>query len=715
MNYLKKIFFLPSFTDDFETYSARMLRVIMVFLTIVGFIYTITNIFNAPQNSLRFILQFASILATSGTMYLLVHIQRRPQLAAITLVLFAWVIFTIAAYTGGGIISSAYMGYLVVLVITGLISTRLTLTIIITVLCIASGYILIYLEQNGLLPISRVENSIQNIWLDSIIYFMLVAGLQILAARIVREALRRVHQENQQKQQAEQNLNTTINAAHLATWQANLKTGEKIYSKQYLEFNDGFALAEDFANVHPEDREAVIRTITNAAQGKIDEFSLSHRIISPSGKTRWIESWGRISRDNQGQPEIMAGLAQDVTDKKHTEQRQKKRSELLTKVIEIGKEVTQTNNIDSCTKKIHESIQEGLQFDRVGLFLYDENQQVIRGAYGTNQQGEIEDTSWFVQKAQEYEPWQIALRDPDGASIIKNYQEIHDILPIDNEVAQVKEYVTLAAWSGLHPVALITVDNVFTNRPITDEKIEALRLFAGYAGLAITNARHLEAINNELESFSYSVSHDLRSPLRAIVGFSQILMTDFEQTFDANSYKYLQKIHQNGQKMGILIDDLLNFSRVGRQTLRIAKINLTPIVTNIAKELNSKNPDRKIIWKINELPACHADYNLVQQVLVNLIENAYKYTSTTTEPEIEIGSTKQGKKVIYFVRDNGIGFDIKYTDKIFGVFQRLHHDTEFEGTGVGLATVQRIIERHNGKIWAESETGKGATFYFTIP
>ncbi len=598
MKRLRKIFSLPSFEDNFEIYAAQMLRLLIVFLLTAGTVYALINILTDPKNITRYLYQFLFIFGVCASMFLLIR-ARHPQAAAIVLTLATWLMFSVAAYTGGGILSSAYIGYLVVLVIAGLLSANRAWVIIIAILCSVSGYALVYLEQNRLLPAATVPNNSPNIWLDSVIFYILVAGMQIIAARIVLDALKLAREENRQKQDAEE--------------------------------------------------------------------------------------------------------------------REKKRSALLTKVIEIGKEVTQAKDIDTCMRKIHESIQKGLQFDRVGLFLYDENQRIVRGAYGTDQNGNMEDTSWFIQDADQYEAWQIALRDADGLNLIKNYREIHKNLPEDNEMARVKEHVTLAAWAGKKPVALIAVDNVISNRPITAEKVEALRLFAGYAGLAITNAHNLEAINNELESFSYSVSHDLRSPLRAIVGFSQILMTDKSQNFDKESYSYLQKINENGRKMGTLIDDLLHFSRVGRQTVKKIKINLSLMATNIAAELNTQQPEHIPTWKIEEALECTADYNLLQQAIFNLLENAYKYSSTSPEPCIEIGSIRQSSNTIYFVRDNGIGFDIKYANKIFGVFQRLHHENEFAGTGVGLATVARTIERHNGKIWAVSEPEKGATFYFTLP
>jgi signal transduction histidine kinase len=349
------------------------------------------------------------------------------------------------------------------------------------------------------------------------------------------------------------------------------------------------------------------------------------------------------------------------------------------------------------------------------LFLYDENLHIIQGAYGTDRQGNIEDTSWFLQNADTYDAWQIALKDPDGMSFIKNYAEQNRHLPPGDEMYGVQEHVTLAAWSGKQPVALIEADNAITNRPISEESIEALRLFAGYAGLAITNARNFETINQELESFSYSVSHDLRSPLRAVVGFSKIILSDHTETLTPEVREYLQKINDNGRQMGALIDDLISFSRVGRQSLKIVSCDTQAIVQNIVENLQAKNAEQHITWRIGRLPNRRADYGLFQEVWVSLLENACKYTRTVENPTIEIGAIVDEDQVTYYIRDNGIGFEMQYASKIFRVFHRLHLHDEFEGTGVGLAIVHRIIQRHGGRVWAESEPGKGATFYFTLP
>lgn len=225
----------------------------------------------------------------------------------------------------------------------------------------------------------------------------------------------------------------------------------------------------------------------------------------------------------------------------------------------------------------------------------------------------------------------------------------------------------------------------------------------------------LEEANRELEGFSYSVSHDLRSPLRAIQGYSRILVDDYGPELDAEGHRLLDVITANTRQMGQLIDDLLAFSRLGRQVLKLSQVNMKALVTAVISELQETPGVGRPEWRLLSLPPAWADSRLMHQVWVNLLANAIKFSSHNDRAVIEVGSLQEGTEQIYYVKDNGVGFDMKYADKLFGVFQRLHSTAEFEGTGVGLALVQRIVDRHGGRIWAEGKVDQGATFYFIIP
>ena len=238
----------------------------------------------------------------------------------------------------------------------------------------------------------------------------------------------------------------------------------------------------------------------------------------------------------------------------------------------------------------------------------------------------------------------------------------------------------------------------------------------------------LEAANKELESFSYSVSHDLRAPLRHIGGFSKMLVEEFGSTLDPTAQHYLDRIQAGAQKMGLLVDELLNLARVGRRALTLQPTKLSEIVAEVIAILQPESEGRQVEWLIADLPVVECDPVLVKQVFQNLLANALKFTRpragagggawaetpAPTRAVIEVSCTKEDGQTVFVVRDNGIGFDMKYVDKLFGVFQRLHSSEDFEGTGIGLATVQRIVQKHGGRVWAEGELEKGAAFCFTL-
>jgi signal transduction histidine kinase len=262
--------------------------------------------------------------------------------------------------------------------------------------------------------------------------------------------------------------------------------------------------------------------------------------------------------------------------------------------------------------------------------------------------------------------------------------------------------------------------------PLADEKV--LNIGAqDYRRLEKLNAelefrvqertRQLQDTIEELESFSYSVSHDLKAPLRAIDGFSRILIEEYQDKLDDDGRRVLDIIRNSTLKMGQLIESLLDLARLGRKQMNIVDIDMQTLITNVFNEVRSMAPERNVELRLGTLHTVEADPVLMQQVLTNLISNAFKFTRDREKAVIEIGSEhrENGRETVYWVRDNGVGFEMKYVHKLFGVFQRLHTEREFDGTGVGLAIVQRAIHRHSGHVWAESNLNEGATFYFSLP
>ena len=457
---------------------------------------------------------------------------------------------------------------------------------------------------------------------------------------------------------------------------------------------------------------------------------LTPRLGPVTGATYWIAQSSFIlvvgvllSLTLTSMDDALARATHELKERQRAEEREQRRSELLGKIFLLGKAVTEVTQFRTTLLRIWHGVQHDLDFDRVGLFLYNPRDNSMQGTFGTDRTGKMIE-AWYVKFDLDPQTFFYdVVRSPHGLYFTKDYEKANHVPP-QHEMAGVKYYAAVAVRAGDKPVAIIAVDQLITGRPITEEQLEALRLFAGYAGLAIENARlnqelelrveertkQLELANKDLEAFSYSVSHDLRAPLRAINGFASVLQEDYAVEMQEMGQSFVTRILENTRRMTQLINDLLAFSRLGRHALQKKQLEPAPIVQEVWEELLGQHEHREIIFIQGALPVCEADPTLLRQVFTNLLGNALKYSSTRETARIEIG----WRGGAYFVQDNGVGFDMDYAGKLFGVFQRLHRTDEFEGTGVGLATVHRIIEQHGGRIWFESEVDKGATFFFTL-
>lgn len=260
------------------------------------------------------------------------------------------------------------------------------------------------------------------------------------------------------------------------------------------------------------------------------------------------------------------------------------------------------------------------------------------------------------------------------------------------------------------PAAILETNNDITERRRREEEIKRLNQELARRSM------ELESSNKELEAFAYSVSHDLRAPLRHMAGYTELLQKRIAPSLDEKSQRYMQILLESAKRMGNLIDALLAFSRIGRAEARNSLVSMDQLVKEAVAEVQPDTEGRNIAWKIGALPNLYGDRSMLRVVLVNLLSNAVKFTRTRDEGQIEIGAANGNPdEAILYVRDNGVGFDMQYANKLFGVFQRLHNSATFEGTGIGLATVQRVIHRHGGRVWAEGSVDKGATFYFSAP
>ncbi|MFO8089553.1 MAG: ATP-binding protein [Desulfatiglandaceae bacterium] len=280
------------------------------------------------------------------------------------------------------------------------------------------------------------------------------------------------------------------------------------------------------------------------------------------------------------------------------------------------------------------------------------------------------------------------------------YEVEHDFADIGRRVMLLNARQIQRVW-GKERIILLAIED------ITEKK--------GHEREVVKARDAAEAANKELEAFSYSVSHDLRTPLRSIDGFSHALLEDYQDKLDDTAKSYLDRVRKATQHMGHLIDDMLKLSRVTRSEFQPESVDLSALVREISEKLQQCNPDRMIDAIIHEGVIVNGDPSLLKIALENLLGNAWKFTSREVQPQFEFNTIVKEGKTVCFIRDNGVGFDMAYVDKLFGAFQRLHTTFEFPGTGIGLATVQRVFNRHGGEVWAEAEVGKGATFYFTLP
>ena len=303
--------------------------------------------------------------------------------------------------------------------------------------------------------------------------------------------------------------------------------------------------------------------------------------------------------------------------------------------------------------------------------------------------------------------------------------------PLDSKVS-----VALPIIAGDQLYGVLGVSFARPERRVSRGQLKALAILARTAATALETVAHvnqlrgmnealesrvrertreLEIANKDLESFSYSVSHDLREPLRAVEGFCEVFRSEFEAGVPEPGRKLLERIWSGATRMNRLINDLLHFSRFSREPLNCLRVPLREMVLEIVADLQERLGQREVTVHVEDLPDCYGDRALLEQVLINLMSNAFKFTAGRGAARIDVGSLRQGDRIVYYVRDNGVGFDMKYADKLFGVFQRLHSKDAFEGTGIGLSIVHRIIQRHGGSVWADSRPDEGATLYFSLP
>jgi PAS domain S-box-containing protein len=405
-----------------------------------------------------------------------------------------------------------------------------------------------------------------------------------------------------------------------------------------------------------------------------ERFSIETLILSQQQNARWLQ-WNVVSKNGK-----WFFNARDITEVKKAE----KVRNSLASIVKQSKDATYIVNSQGAFFSWNNGAQQ--------IYGYSEEEAINMKIWSIIPEEFQADTAQIIQRVSQGE-----LAEPIETKRVAKSGKLIDVLVYSSLIVD--------SESGEKSIAITERD--VTLEKITQEQVRQLNMHLQ------KNVIQLEAANSELESFSYSVSHDLRAPLRAVSGYTNILEETYIQHFDEEARTVFNTIQRNVRKMSQLIDDLLDFARLGRKAVPKRDMDMNELVKKVLDDQRQTASNAKFI--VHPLHHAYGDHALLTQVWTNLVSNALKYSRNVSVPQIEVGSSQNDDETTFFIRDNGVGFESKYVEKLFGVFQRLHSEREFEGTGIGLAIIKRIISKHGGRVWAEGKVNKGATFYFSLP
>lgn len=493
-------------------------------------------------------------------------------------------------------------------------------------------------------------------------------------------------QTEAQLQKQDAHLREAQRIGKLGSWEFDLLTEKITWSEQVFRMfgrdpaqGEPKTFAELQQLIHVDDRDRHQQVVQACIQ-TTQPYDVECRICRTDGTIGTMQARGEACLDAAGNILQLTGTVLDITERKQVDTQLRTVSERLTLALEAGAIGTWDTDL------IHDAI-------------WDDRMYAI---YGLQHLG----------RAVTYQDWRDRVHPDDLAATEQDFQAAirgdgefdveFRIWRTDHQLRWIKARASVQRDVNNSPIRMIGI-----NYDITDSKQAETKILQTTAQLA--------ASNQELEAFAYSVSHDLRAPLRAISGFSKALLEDYGDRFDAEAKSYFSRIQHNVQRMGGLIDDLLRLSRVSRSEMQYTTLDLSTLVQEQIRELQATAPERIVEWIVAPTAIVDADPTLMQVAIANLLENAWKFTSHHATARIEFGIINEGKGHTYFIRDDGAGFNMAYASKLFGVFQRLHNTDEFPGTGIGLATVQRALHRHGGRVWAEGQIEQGATIYFYLP
>ena len=585
-----------------------------------------------------------------------------------------------------------------------------------------------------------------------------IRTLNLDLERRVAERTAELAEANRDLLASQNRVRLALAAARMVAWEWQLASGAVTLSENASEVlglpagTTTLAADELTARIHAEDRsknQAIIIRGIEQQKSYVSQF----RFIRPGdGTVIWLEGWAHVVREENGKGDRLVGVYLDITERKRVEEANVRYNDRLKILQQIDRAMLAGDDPTAVAATVLPLVRDLLGVSRAIVNLFDLAAEEVEwlGAAGRRRVRVGPGVRYSIKFMGDVE----ALRRGEPQWI-----DVHKMPPgpeVDALLASgIETYVAVPMIAGGELIGALSFGG--TEEPISPEQVSMAEDVSRQFALAIMQARlhervkrqaqeleirvrertreleaahaelqqthsemvaltaELQAANKELEAFTYSVSHDLRAPLRGIAGFSRMLQEDFGSQMPAEGQEYLKEVQDCAREMGLLVDDLLAFSRLSRQPLRTQVVHPTTLVRDCLDDLRVEKNGRNIDIAVADLEPCQGDAALLKQVWINLLSNALKYTGKKECARIEIGSSKSAdKKVTYFVRDNGVGFDMRYVHKLFGVFQRLHRAEDYEGTGVGLATVQRIIHRHGGRVWAEARPNEGATFFFTL-
>ena len=568
------------------------------------------------------------------------------------------------------------------------------------------------------------------------------AARDITERKLAEERLRR----------SEHGLAEAQRIAHLGNWELNLENNaltwsDEIYRIFEIDKERFGASYEAFLNaIHPDDREMVNKAYSDSVANKVP-YDIVHQLQMQDGRIKYVNEKCETYYAEDGKPLRSVGTVHDITERKLDEEALRRLNRELRAISNCNQTLMRAEDEQALLDDICRIVCDdaGYRMAWVGFPENDAAQSIRLVSWAGVEDGYLEqahltwaDTelghgpSGTAIRSGESVSIQDFFTDPlavpwRGAALQRGYRS-SIALPLKDESAKVFGILNIYAAmpNAFTPEEIrllgelagdmafgIKVLRTRIERKQAEAEIKALNLELEQRVAART--AELEAANKELEAFSYSVSHDLRTPLRAIDGFSRILLDDYRDKLDDEGKRLLNVVRDNTNRMGQLIDDILKFSRAGRLEINFAEIDMEKMAQAVFEELHPAVDEGKLQLEIEHLPPAKGDTAMMHQVFVNLLSNAIKFSRNREPAKIKVGCSIEGDEAVYFVKDNGAGFDMQYADRLFGVFQRLHAVTEFEGTGIGLAIVKRIITRHGGRVWAEGKVNEGATMYFALP